>query len=164
MDFDRITKAVSGLKLMKFFPSDEDALLILINDLSEMADVTNPKISAEEQIEWMVRRVRNLYPEWPGLHELRAVFCSRFKPRDGINAYSTVYLDGIPKSPESLAIAGPELKALPPGHTVSADKGVEDAVHIAARTNHLTRNMGGPATPEEIAAAPQWLRHIYGLD
>lgn len=159
MDFDRVSRAVSSLKLMKYFPSDEDACLALCSDLAEMA-------TSEDQIEWTIRRVRNLYPEWPGIRELRAVFCSRFKPKDGITAYSTVYLDGLPPSTEgaALMIAMPDLKALPPGQTISVNIEVGSAMHVAAKTNEVLCNMGGPATKEEIQAAPAWLRQLCGYE
>lgn len=157
MDFDRVVRAIAGLKLMKFFPADEDACLVLATDLQEMADT-------EEQIEWAIKRVRNLYKEWPGVHELRAVFCSRFRPKDGINAYSTVYLDGLPPSKEALGIAGPELKALPPGHVASVDNGAEAAVHVLSKVKEALNPMGGPATKADIAAAPKWLRQLEGYD
>jgi len=127
MDFDRVAKAVASLKLMKFFPGDEDACLALVTDFGEMAE-------NEEQIEWLVRRVRNLYSEWPGIHELRAVFCSRFKPKDGINAYSTQFLDGVP--PERPAI--PAIRpALPPGHRSSVDTSLETAIQDLANRKKL---------------------------
>jgi len=117
MNVPRIMKAIASLKLMKFFPGDEDACLALADDLAAMA-------TTEEQIEWTVRRVRNLYSEWPGIHEVRAVFCSRFKPRDGINAYSAQFIDGVP--PER-AVPEPAPRALPPGH-VTADVELNAAV------------------------------------
>lgn len=157
MDFQRIAKAIASLKLMKYFPADEDACIELAKDLADMAQ-------NEDQIEWCIKRVRNLYPEWPGIRELRAVFCSRFKPQDGINAYSTIYLDGIPPSKQSLVIAGPEQKSLPPGHVVSVDVKVERAVSVLVQTKKITHTMGGPATEGEIAAAPYWLRKIDGYE
>lgn len=126
MDFDRVAKAVASLKLMKFFPGDEDACLALVTDLGEMAQT-------EEQVEWLVRRVRNLYSEWPGIHELRAVFCSRFKPKDGINAYSTQFLDGVP--PERPTIQ-PARIALPPGR-LTADDELEAGVRDLANRKKL---------------------------
>lgn len=122
MDLDRILRAISGLKLMKFFPADEDAAIELAKGLAEMAE-------NEEQIEWLIRRVRKLYKEWPGEAELRAVFCSRFKPKDGINAYSAVYLDGVPPE-RPLPPATPI--ALSPGHVATADKELDDKVKMVA--------------------------------
>jgi hypothetical protein len=47
---------------------------------------------------------------------------------------------------------------------VSEDKGLEDAVYVAARTNSLVNPLGGPATPAEIAAAPDWIRKLEGYE
>jgi hypothetical protein len=121
----------------------------------------------EQEVRWLIDRMTSgIYAEWPGPQEMRAVLCQRYKPRDGITAYSSVYPDGLPPLPDSamLMIAMPDLKALPPGHTVSVDVKIESAVHIAARTNEVLRGMGGPATPAEIAAAPHWLRKLEGLE
>ena len=127
MDFERVARAVASLKLMKFFPADEDTCLALCTDLSEMAE-------SEDQVEWLVRRIRNLYSEWPGIHELRACFCSRFKPKDGINAYSTMFLDGVP--PER-AVPAPALPALPPGHRSTADPELEAGIQDLSRGKRL---------------------------
>jgi hypothetical protein len=144
MDFVRISRAIAGLKLMKYFPSDEDACIELAKDFSEMAE-------SEEQIEWLVRRVQNLYNEWPGIREVRSVFCSRFKPKDGINAYSTTYLDGVP--PER-PIAPPSLPALPPGHVVSVDKQLDAAVVDLAKKKSAFPSKQ-KKQPEAIAPSPK---------
>jgi hypothetical protein len=159
MNPKRIVDLLGRLAMLKYFPAGNDAvmegLLCLVGDMC--AD--------ESQVEWLVRRMTSgIYSEWPGPAEMRACFCSRFPPKDGVNAYSTVYLDGLPPSKESrLGIAGARLKGLPAGHTVSADQGVEDAVHIACQTKALTQNLGGPATEEEIRTAPEWLKRLEGF-
>src|SRR5690349_7814500 len=96
--------------MLKFFPSDREARAAIVEMICEMA-------SDECQVEWLVARALRLYNEWPGPRELRAAFCSKFRPRDGINAYSTVYLDGIPSEREQFVpqIAAPALKLLPDG-------------------------------------------------
>jgi hypothetical protein len=54
-----------------------------------------------------------LYKEWPGLREVRAVFCSKFKPRDGFDVDSDVYLDGVPSDSGSMPqIAAPAVRYL----------------------------------------------------
>jgi hypothetical protein len=69
----------------------------------------------EAQVEWLVQRAVSLYAEWPGAREIRACFCSKFRPADGLSVGSTVYLDGIPSEKR---IDPPALLALPPGHVV----------------------------------------------
>ncbi len=143
MNVPRIMKAISSLKLMQFFPGDEDACLALADDLAAMA-------ANEEQIEWAVRRVRNLYSEWPGIHELRAVFCSRFKPRDGINAYSSKFIDGVPpEKPQPDAVP----LALPPGHVVTADNELDAAVQQAFERTRPVRSI---KTPESSPVNPNF--------
>jgi hypothetical protein len=89
---DAIDRAMGRIALMKFFPaSDISARATVMLELIEMC-------STDEQVEWLGNRVTALYTEWPGLRELRAVFCSKFKPADGIEVYSadTRFIDGIP--------------------------------------------------------------------
>ena len=76
---------IAELALMRFFPSEPQAKSALVRMVCEMAQ-TN------EQVDWLVRRALALYTDWPGPRELRALFCSRWKPADGIEAYSTVYI------------------------------------------------------------------------
>jgi len=100
MDFESVTAEVAKLGTMKFFPSDPAVKLALVEFFGDIAE-------NEDQVRWLVKRVRTLYHEWPGEHELRAAFCSKFRPKDGINAYSQVYLDGIPSEKASEPQLGP---------------------------------------------------------
>jgi hypothetical protein len=87
-----VDRTIGRLALMKFFPaSDVVARATVMAELMEMC-------ANDEQVEWIGKRMSALYTEWPGLRELRAVFCSKFKPRDGIEVNSTDarFIDGIP--------------------------------------------------------------------
>jgi hypothetical protein len=102
--------AVNQLALMAFFPSDPEVRAALVTVLMNL-------VETEEQLDWLVNRALRLYAKWPGVAELRALYCSRFKPRDGIESYSTVYLDGIPPEntpprhePAPAITADPELR------------------------------------------------------
>jgi hypothetical protein len=104
------SSAVNQLALMAFFPSDPEVRAALVTVLMDL-------IETEDQLDWLVNRALRLYAKWPGVAELRALYCSRFKPRDGIESYSTVYLDGIPaestplrREPAPLTTADPELR------------------------------------------------------
>src|SRR5215472_7254230 len=85
-----LLKAVGKLMSMPYYPVSETLVKIsLIDELPEIA-------GNDEQLAWLIRRVTSLYAYWPGLSEIRAVYCSKFKPRDGIEVHSGVFLDGVP--------------------------------------------------------------------
>jgi hypothetical protein len=90
MNFERVAELVAELTLLRFFPSDESARLAIVRMVGQMAET-------EEQVRWLVRRTLDLHNEWPGPLELRAVFCSRFRPKDGKNAYSEMFPGGFPE-------------------------------------------------------------------
>ena len=37
-----------------------------------------------EELAWLVREAPLRYPAWPGIREIRALYCGRFSPRDGV--------------------------------------------------------------------------------
>jgi hypothetical protein len=111
-----LTKALSKLMAMPFFPLQEPLVKMAVAE--EL-----PTIAAtDEQLEWLIQRVTRLFNQWPGLSEIRAVYCSKFRPLDGVTVYSGVYPDGIP----SERAAAPPPPALPPGHDFTADPEFEN--------------------------------------
>ncbi len=91
------TRQVGKLALLKYFPGDETARLTLVGMVCELA-------STDEQVEWLVRRALAVFTEWPGPYELRALYCSRWKPCDGTEAYSALFPatedgGGFPRDP-----------------------------------------------------------------
>lgn len=155
-----IASILGELRVLPMFPNDDAVLVSLVRLAGAMA-------TSEDQVRWLVNRMTSgLYAQWPGPQEMRACFCSRFKPADGISVCSTVYLDGIPSERATgLQIAGrPNLQiegGPPAGGDISADQGVAAAVYIGVKTLDLiNRNISGPATAEEIATAPEWLRRL----
>lgn len=146
MDYEAVRDLISDLTVMLFFPSEPAARVALIRMVGEMAE-------NEDQVRWLVQRMTSgLYNEWPGPGELRAVFCSRFRPRDGLTAYSSVYPDGIP----SERPAAPPLLALPPGHVASIDPELEHAVREVAAAKDLNRPrlIRGPSIPVDLDFKP----------
>ena len=108
-----VTRALGRLTLMKYFPAEDAARTALVEMVCGMID-------HEDQAEWLAKRMLQIYREWPGPYEMRACFCSRYKPMDGINAYSEIYANGLPPDPSAPPrpeIAAPKLKALPAGYT-----------------------------------------------
>jgi hypothetical protein len=84
MDVKRAAGKLAELTLMKFFPSEKAARAALVAQVCSFA-------TTNEQVDWLVKRALVCYNEWPGIRELRALFCSRWKPADGMEAYSMIY-------------------------------------------------------------------------
>lgn len=144
---EAVKKSVGMLALMAYFPSDEEFRAALVELLGEMCN-------SDTEVLWLARRMRNLYPKWPGAHELRAVLCSKYSPRDGIEVYSGVYGDGIPSEngDQPLQIAGPAVKALPEGHSASVDPELEEMVGEVAESCRMA------ALPKYRARSPEEIR------
>jgi hypothetical protein len=64
---------------LRFFPSDPDARIGIAEQIAQMT-------GDADQVRWLVARLPQLYADWPGMLEVRAVFCTRFRPCDGIEA------------------------------------------------------------------------------
>jgi hypothetical protein len=83
--------AMGTLSLMKFFPSDADFRGALVGLLREMC-------ANDEQLEWLAQEMARR-SEWPGPGQMRAIFCARFNPADGVYPVETVKdEDGNPEA------------------------------------------------------------------
>ena len=134
MNFKTTAEIISELAILKFFPSGPEAMLAMVKLVGDMAET-------EDQVRWLVRRTLALYNEWPGPKELRAIFCSKFKPKDGINAYSQLFVDGI-SSERPPALPAPEMKRIGPGEC-SADPGLYAMVETLSKSTEMPRAMRG---------------------
>ncbi len=158
MNPEHILEMLNELRALPYFPNDEYVMNALVRLCGSMCDT-------EDQVRWLVNRMTSgIYSKWPGVREMRACYVSRFKPKDGINATSEVYLDGLPTDPTARPrIEAPQLLALPEGHTVSADPQAEAAVKIAVELIKLkSLPFNAPVSQAEIDAAPEWLRRLEG--
>jgi hypothetical protein len=106
-----------------------------------------------------------IYSKWPGDREMRACFCCRFRPKDGLTAYSTIYLDGLPPDPTApQRIEAPSYKALPAGQVATADLEFDVAIQQAAkklampsaqeRTDQFARILKNIVTPPQDRPMP----------
>ncbi|HVY93999.1 MAG TPA: hypothetical protein VHA14_14660 [Bryobacteraceae bacterium] len=80
---EKIIKAVGDLAALKYFPSDEGARVALMELLDRM-------VSTPEQLRWLVRTLIDRVGEYPGPAEIRAVFCTRFRPKDSVEVWSAL--------------------------------------------------------------------------
>ena len=144
MDFKRVAEIALKLTALKYFPGEPQARLAVIEQLGEMCE-------SEEQVAWLVKRTLKLFAKWPGIGELRAVLCSKFKPKDGFESYSETFPDGIPsEAPEKQwTLPAASTLALPPGDPVSAAPSIAVSVVELARYKRMEKP--GPR-PKDLAA------------
>src|ERR1019366_8314517 len=141
MNPETVAKLCGELTLLRFFPSDEDAKTCLFLLVGRMC-------SNEDQVRWLVQRTMAICNEWPGPVGLRQVLCSKFKPADGIEAGSTAMFPDGP--PSERRIDPPALLALPPGHVVSMDRHLDNAVKMLADIKDMNRVVRRNAPIQEI--------------
>ena len=155
LDAREVARILGALCALNFFPAEDKARWAIFRIVGDMA-------TDLDQVRWLARRMLELFDTWPGPRTLRAVFCSRFAPKDGINLNCCESLPGGTVPPERPVLATAELKALPPG---SDDKGVDAAFNILNfAVKEKCREFNAKATPEEIAAAPEWLKKLEGYE
>lgn len=116
------SEIAAEFSLLRYFPSDPESRATLVALLMRMCQY-------EEQARWLAGRVADLYNEWPGPRELRALYCARFKPRDGQEAFSQTFPDGIPAERQ---VESPIIPSLPQGHVITADYQIETGVRSLA--------------------------------
>ncbi len=119
---------VGMLATIKMFPSDAIVRGVIGNEVQKLCANLSEGV-------WLADRMISLYDNWPGVRELRRVVCNSKIPYDGILATSSseVYPDGIPSERPQR----PEVRALPPGAPVTADRGIETSVRDLVRAKTM---------------------------
>ena len=140
---ENVARMLSGLQLFPFFPQSGEAFDALVRMVGNMAET-------EDQVRWLVdRMLLNPYPKWPGPAEMRAVFCTRFKPKDGYSIAGSVVSPGE-IVPNQLNKAEPEYKKLERGEPVSEDLTLDASISALGELkdiNRVTRPRRVPAIP-----------------
>lgn len=93
-----ISCAVAELSILKFFPSDPAARTAIMRLLERM--VPRGRVDC---LEWLISTMVDRVGVWNGPVELRGVFCTRFKPADGVEATCTSTLGFTPEEMEMKA-------------------------------------------------------------
>lgn len=80
-----IEATVRTIETMKFFPLQPSVKF-------ELSDLLASMVATPEDLEWFRCLLRDRVSEWPGLAELRAIYCTSRKPFDGNEGtgYSTL--------------------------------------------------------------------------
>lgn len=129
VNVERAARSIGKLSLLKFFPSDPDARTALV----EMACAM---VETDEEIEWLCRRALQIFNEWPGPNELRALYCSRYPAQDGVSANSELFSTGYPPDP-AFPRREEWIPQLPAGRRISGDINIENAVILLAEEKRM---------------------------
>jgi hypothetical protein len=76
-----LEEAVSDLGMLPFFPRESAASVMML-----LAKLCNNR----QQLRWLIDEVVNKIGTWPGPKELRGIFCTKFDPADGVDAWSEI--------------------------------------------------------------------------
>ena len=77
----QLENAVGYLSAMKFFPAYGDT-----GARGAIKAVLQAMVAEQKQLEWLVQTMVMKVPQWNGPLDMRGIFCTRFKPADGIEA------------------------------------------------------------------------------
>jgi hypothetical protein len=86
-----IEAAVERLGVIPFFPSEGPARLEVMRVLEDMIGTEIVfRSTPQQRLDWLITAAINAMRQWGGIPGLRGLLCSRWKPADGIEAYSTL--------------------------------------------------------------------------
>jgi hypothetical protein len=129
IDLNVALNCVTRMSALNFFPREEEAKVAI-------AEMVMDLVNTPEEAAWLSRRMVTLFNDWPGPREMRAVFCSRYRPQDGCEVNSSVYPDGIPSEKEQR----PALPAPNPRSSIaSADTELSTAIARIADSKRIGR-------------------------
>jgi hypothetical protein len=75
----QIMQDVDRLSVLRFFPQSEQGRIAL-------AELVDRMVSTVDQLEWLVLTLIDRVGTYLGSDQIRAVFCTKFRPKDGIEA------------------------------------------------------------------------------
>lgn len=165
----QIEDAADELGCLRFYPSNPGAKLGIMKLLNAM-------VSTKPQLDWLVSTMINRVGEWKGPKELRGVFCSKFRPADGIEGDCTdtsgftsgdleaKYIESHEEQKRLANTKEPLRLAAPDGAetnltTVAKDLSLELAAERTVRTNSVPQRV----TVAEVEHTEALLREILHL-
>ena len=149
IDGKKATDIVGRLAVLPYFPAatEKDARAEIVLIACKMAgDI--------DRLRWLVSRACEVWDQWHGPRELRALLCSRFRPADGIEADTALKRfvdDGYPPVTEhgKGLIVGKQEVFMLPGEIATAEQSAV-ALIDEAMARKAAINRAKPATDEEI--------------
>ncbi len=90
---EHATVCVEMMSAIPFFPADGGARVLIASEVAAIC-------SDDTQALWLARRMARLYSSWPGIAEMRRMFCATYMPHDGVQPIgsSEIYGDRFPNN------------------------------------------------------------------
>jgi hypothetical protein len=160
---EEIEMASDEMESIPFYPTTTGGKLAVMKVLRSM-------VSTKQQLNWLTFTMVNKAGRWKGCGELRGVFCSRFKPADGIEADCAETAGFTPGELEARtisdhedrkALSGARDQKLLAGAT-AAIPGIEEQFVAAMASNRpvRTNSVARRAAPEDVKRTEDLLRQL----
>lgn len=148
VNVESIVKALAQLSLLNFFPRETEARGALV-------ELVCRKAQSEEQVKWAVMKLLQRYQEWPGPAAFLALFDSPMMPGN---------MKPLSAADRQKVLGTGEQKLITDGS--APDPTLEQDMRTTLGAVAGLRSLGfvAPATKEEIAAAPSWLKKLEGYE
>ena len=101
-----LTEAVKQLGILRYFPNEPGSREAVMELLERM-------VESPEALRWLVRAMIDEVGEWRGPKELRGVYCTRFNPADGVEAWCSSGPFSAEAMESRAAIESANYRALP---------------------------------------------------
>jgi len=160
-----ISAAVEELGICKYFPAGDGERKAIMRLVRAM-------VGTKQQLDWLVSVMVNKVGEWRGPVEFRGLFCSRFKPADGIEGDCANTPGFTPGELEAKSISDHEdRKALMAGQAQKLIAGPISAIPevekmylvVPCSDRHVkTTSVRTKATPEDVQRVEEMLRSLEG--
>lgn len=72
-----LCRVIDALSILRFFPKEARERAQVIGILHRMCN-------NQRELYWLLDRALIAWNDWPGPRDLRALFCTKFRPRDGV--------------------------------------------------------------------------------
>lgn len=118
--------AVARMGVLRYFPTDPHAQLEIMRLLERMV----PHAAA---LDWLTETLIDRVGEWQGPKELRGILCAKFRPKDGIEEWSTI--PGFTASDSEIEQAQPQRYLPAPDDTPNLPERL--AINQLAQTKRL---------------------------
>jgi hypothetical protein len=125
----QIAAAMAELGAIPFFPSDPAAQLVIARHVAKF-------VGGVKELRWLVDASVTVMQRWAGIPELRGLYCTRYKPADGIEA--TCMLPGY--TPEELEMAAAYALPEPSGNPLL----IEGEIEV------IQSAIGSPVEPKKV--------------